>query len=113
MRRVRKEKYSISNHRAVSETVSLKMLREDGKSVLIQSKYPQTNDPFNNVAQLFVFRYKVSLETDRSQSEAKIFLRVAFDGLIEVEKLQQSYSWLGFPGGACSEKYTCQCWRHK
>ena len=51
MRRVRKEKYNISNHRAVSETISLKMLREDGKSVLIQSKYPQTDDPINNVAQ--------------------------------------------------------------
>ena len=44
------------------------MLREDGKSVLIQSKYPQTDDPSNNVAQLFVFRCKGSLETDKSQS---------------------------------------------
>ena len=68
MRSVRKEKYNISNHRAVSGTISLKMLREDGKSVLIQSKYPQTDDPSNNVAQLFVFRCKDSLETDKSQS---------------------------------------------
>lgn len=48
--------------------------------MLIHRKYPQTDGPSNNVIQLFVFRHKVSLETDKPQSEARTLLGVAFSG---------------------------------